>query len=619
MTEHTFDGAGAGPTFGQLLRAHRTTQQLTQAALATQAGCSPEVLRKFEADAKRPSRRLALRLSAALCLSEAERDALLARLPPADKPITPPAAPAAPTADTPWFPRTKLQAPRLRGEALARPRLAEPIRRALGHTRLVLLSAPAGTGKTTLLASLLAPLAQRQKVKGKRQNEDIGDPDLLPFTFSLLPSPKVAWITLDPDDNDLTRFLAILAEACESLAPGSALAARRILAGTRPDQADRIILGRQVISSLVNTLLDMRIEPALLVLDDLHAVTDPAVHGALAFLLDQLPAHLTVAIGTRHDPPLPLARLRARRELLELRLPDLRFTAGETATLLNETLGLGLETPTIDALYARTEGWAAGLCLLATRIEQLPEPDERAQLVANLARTSLYLFEYLADEVLNREEPFVRAFLLETSILPELTSATCQAITGRADADIILDDLYRRNLFLVALDDHRPPTTGHRLGIEKAVDKLDRSSFVFRPSSYRYHDLFRDFLRARLQREAPQWWRELHRRAAATEPDVMRRTQHLLQAEDWYALADVIEQRSDGLVAQGLLGTVEGWAAALPSQILAERPRIAYLRGLIAVERRDLEQGRALLTQALAALSQHDDLAMLGAALVRLA
>src|SRR5215211_3520309 len=129
MVEQTFDSAGAGPTFGQLLRAHRTTRQLTQAALAAQAGCSPEVLRKFEADAKRPSRRLALRLSAALGLSQAECDALLARLPHGDEPVVAPAAsPAAPTADTPWFPRTKLQAPRLHGEALARPRLAEPIR-----------------------------------------------------------------------------------------------------------------------------------------------------------------------------------------------------------------------------------------------------------------------------------------------------------------------------------------------------------------------------------------------------------------------------------------------------------------------------------------------------------
>jgi LuxR family maltose regulon positive regulatory protein len=593
MADHTFDSAGASPTFGQLLRTHRTIRQLTQVALAAQAGCSSEVLRKFEADAKRPSRRLALRLSVALGLSEAQRDALLARLPHGDEPIVPPAAPAASIADTPWFPRTKLQAPRLRGEALARPRLVEPIGQALGYTRLVLLSAPAGTGKTTLLATLYAVRAAEPR--------------------------RAAWVTLDADDNDLTRFLVVLAEACEALAPGCALAARQTLAGTRPDRADRTILGRQVVSTLVNVLLDAPPASALLVFDDLHAVTDPAVHGALAFLLDQLPAHLTVAVGTRHDPPLPLARLRARRELLELRLPDLRFTAGETAALLNGTLGLGLETPTIEALYARTEGWAAGLCLLATRLEQLPEPDERARLLTNMARTSRYLFEYLADEVLNREEPFIRAFLLETSILTELTSAACQAMTGRADTDSILDDLYRRNLFLVALDDQRQTTTDQRLSKQEDGGDAHRSSFVTRRSSYRYHDLFRDFLRTRLQREVPEWWRELHRRAAAVEPDVMRRAQHLLQAEDWEAVADVIQQRGDDLVAQGLLGTLDGWAAALPPPILAERPRIAYLRGLIAVERRDLEQGRALLTQALAALSPHADLAMLGAALASLA
>lgn len=570
MASETLSAEPAPISFGQLLRAHRAARRLTQAALATRAGCSAEMLRKFEADAKRPSRQVAGQIADALGLGPAERARLLAQLPG-----------GAPAPALPAFPRTKLQAPRPRGDALARARLIAPLGQALGAARLLLVSAPAGTGKTTLLAALYAAHSG---------------------------GGRAAWVDLDGDDNDVARFLAVLGAACAALAPGAADAVGAHLSGLPPDHADRTTVVRSAMTALVNALLAAPAAPALLVLDNLHTISEPAVFAALSFLLDQLPGHVSLAIATRHDPPLPLARLRARRELLELRLPDLRFTADETAALLNDTFRLGLDDSLIDALYSRTEGWAAGLCLLAAGLEQLPEPDGRARLLAGLAQSDRYLFEYLADEVLNREPPFVRSFLLETSVLAELTPAACRALSGRDDADRVLDDLYRRNLFLVALerDWHRPdPDAAPAAPGDEAI--------------YRYHDLFRDFLRARLRREAPEWWRMLHGRAAQAEHDPLRQAQHLREAEDWPALADLIERHAADLISRGMTDVIDSWAAALPPPLLDARPAIIYLRGTIAIDRRDLDAGRALLTRAIAALPADTQPDRRGAALAALA
>lgn len=568
-------------TLGQLLRMHRTAHGLTQLALAEQSGCSSEMLRKYEADAKRPSRQVIERLAAALRLEIGERERLLGFLPVDER--WAPAAPA--TSEPPWFPRTKLHAPLVRGDTLARPRLADPLGRALGSARLVLLSAPAGTGKSTLLASLyMAHAAARG---------------------------RAAWVTLDEDDNDLVRFLAVLGDACEGLAPGAAAAIRPLMSGLAPDQGDRTTRVRHVLSALVNALLDATQAPALLVLDNLHTLTEPGLFAALDFLIDQLPGHVTLAIATRHDPPLPLTRLRARRELLELRLPDLRFTAAESVDLLNGTLQLGLEHSLVDALHNRTEGWAAGLCLLAARLEQLPEQAGRMRLLAGLAQSDRYLFEYLADEVLNREPPPVRAFLMETAVLSELTATTCRALTGRDDADGLLDDLYRRNLFLVALEDDWH-ASGNVLSDEPSGIARDEAI-------YRYHDLFRDFLQARLRREAPERWQALHLQAIDAEPDPLRQAQHAIAAEAWSALAALIEQYGGDLLGRGMPKVVETWAAVLPRHVLALHPRIRYLWATIAMARRDLDTGRALLTEALATIDPTSEPALRGAALAALA
>jgi predicted ATPase/transcriptional regulator with XRE-family HTH domain len=376
-----------------------------------------------------------------------------------------PAAPGQP----PIFARSKLQPPRPRTDLLPRERLIGRIRARLGAARLVLVSAPAGSGKTTLLASL---------AEGTREHR-----------------ASLAWATLDADDNDPARFLAVLLAALSQLAGGQAHAERPAQpAPPSPHPAPQA--ARQALDAAVNRLVEAGAGPSLLILDDLHLVTHPAAFAALDHLIAILPAQLSLALATRQDPPLNLTRLRAGRELIELHATDLRFTLEETGGLLNERLALALDGEAIAALHARTEGWATGLSLLAASLDTIEAPDERARFVSAIADADGYLFDYLADEVLNRQDPFVRAFLLETSILPELTPRACRAVTGRDDAAQILDELYRRNLFLVRL--------AGGPGRERGEG-----------ATYRYHDLFRSFLRERLRQEAPEWLEQLHGRAAA--------------------------------------------------------------------------------------------------------
>ena len=411
-------------------------------------------------------------------------------------------------AQPPIFARSKLQPPRPRTDLLPRERLLGRIRARLGAARLILVSAPAGSGKTTLLSSLLTARAgiEHGASSSEHAGQNHGHQQALvppPNTqVSMLnPPPRAAWVTLDADDNDPARFLAVLLAALGQLAgDGQSQRAAPPLPAGFPPAASAPQAARQALDAAINRLVEAGVGPALLVLDDLHLVTEPAAFAALDHLIAILPAQLTLALATRQDPPLNLTRLRAARELIELHTSDLRFTLEETGRLLNERLALALDEEALAALHARTEGWATGLSLLAASLDTIEAPDERARFVSAIADADGYLFDYLADEVLNRQDPFVRAFLLETSILSELTPKACRAVTGRDDAAQILDELYRRNLFLVRL--------AGGPGRERGES-----------ATYRYHDLFRTFLRERLRQEAPEWLEQLHCRAAAFQAE----------------------------------------------------------------------------------------------------
>ncbi len=424
------------------------------------------------------------------------------------------------------FGRTKLRPPRARGDLLPRPQLTTALRRAVSAARLALVSAPAGAGKTTLIAQALAAT----------------EPG----------APGLAWFSLDEHDDDPARFLYGLVAACRQIAPAAGDVA---LAALAADQTGGLAAGLAVVEALADDLLEALPGPAALVLDDLHSVGDPAIYRALERFIDLLPPALTVVVATRHDPPLPLARWRVRRELAELRFADLRFSRAEAAALLNARLGTGLGEAEVAALHAQTEGWAAGLGLLAGSLERIASGGERARFLAGLERLDRSLYEYLAAEVLDRQDPFVRMFLIETAILQDLTPAVCAAVTGREDAGAILDELYARNLFLV------------ELGGAPAAQA----------PTYRYQDLFREFLRERLRRDAPEWGRRLHLRAAHVERAPARRMRHLLEAEAWDEALALLDELAEPLIAQGATGTLRGWVEALPDHARARRPHLTYL------------------------------------------
>lgn len=324
--------------------------------------------------------------------------------------------------------------PSPRRRLVARPRLTQQFPAGPESSpRLVLVCAPAGFGKTTVLTQWLG-----------------ADP------------VRCAWLALDERDDDVRRFLTHLIAAVRSTWPD---AGREALARMEQEPGAP---AEAVLVSLVNDL-DAAGEPIVLALDDYHLIEAAEIHRAVTYLLDHLPPRVTLAIATRADPPLPLARLRARGELLELRAADLRFSPAEAETFLNQIMSLDLDPAHVAALAARTEGWAAGLQLAALAARGR---SDIGAFVAAFAGSHRFVLDYLLEDVLRAQPGDVREFLLDTSVLDELTGPLCDAVTGRPDSQRMLESLERSNLFVVPLDDRR--------------------------QWFRYHHLFAEALRAQL-------------------------------------------------------------------------------------------------------------------------
>jgi LuxR family maltose regulon positive regulatory protein len=316
---------------------------------------------------------------------------------------------------------TKFHAPARRPTSVPRPRLTQ--RLATG-ARLILIAAPAGFGKTSILTEWLATLD--------------GD-------------TAVAWVSLDERDDPENQFWAYVITALDRAVPGVGTTALDLLAAANPTEA--------ALATLINDL-DASAREIVLVLDDLHTIENPAIHAGLAFLVDGLPENVRLVIATRADPPLPLARLRALGGLLELRAADLRFTADEAAEYLNGSMGLGVGDDDVRALGERTEGWIAAIQLAAL---SLRGRDDAAAFIAGFAGDDRYVVDYLVEEVLQQQDDAARTFLLETSILSRLTGDLCDAVTGTTGGGGILESLDRANLFLVPLDDRREWYRYHHL------------------------------------------------------------------------------------------------------------------------------------------------------------
>jgi LuxR family maltose regulon positive regulatory protein len=407
---------------------------------------------------------------------------------------------------------TKLYVPKPRRGLVARPRLDERLSRGAA-SKLTLISAPPGFGKTTLLAEWLAAVPAGER--------------------------STAWLSLDPGDIEAASFWPYLIAALQTVVPGVGAGALSLLQGPQPPPIETIL------ATLLNELNAVP-KDIVLVLDDYHEVDTPDIQGGVVFLLEHLPPQLHLVITTRADPALPLGRLRGRGELVEIRAADLRFTPDEAAAYLNEVMELHLVARDVAALEARTEGWIAALQLAALSMQGR---DDVAGFIAGFTGDDRYIVDYLVEEVLQRQSERVRSFLLQTSILDRLNGPLCDAVTGQGGGKAALEALERGNLFLVPLDDRR--------------------------RWYRYHPLFADVLRAHLLDEQPDRVLDLHRRASDWYEQSGERSEavrHALAAGDYPRAADLIERAIPALRSSRQESLALAWLRALPDDVIAGRP-----------------------------------------------
>ncbi|HSM82970.1 MAG TPA: LuxR C-terminal-related transcriptional regulator [Nodosilinea sp.] len=405
---------------------------------------------------------------------------------------------------------TKLHPPSPRSHLVRRDRILQTL--GLGQ-RLIVVSAPAGFGKTTALGEWVQQTPQ-----------------------------PVGWLALDERDNDPKRFWSYVVAALQKADRPLGAATLSMVQSPEPLPFESFL------TPLINELAQLHSD-LLLVLDDYHAITTPAIHDGLAFLLEHLPATVRVAIATRTEPPLPLARWRVRTQLTELRAADLRFTDAEAAAFLQQSLSSPLSEAQVVTLQRQTEGWIAGLQLAMLSLRQAAQP---AALLDSFGGTQRYILDYLVEEVLDRQPPPLRRFLLQTAILEQLCGSLCAAVVEETatSGTQTLEQLERQNLFVVPLDDER--------------------------TWYRYHHLFAEALRHQLQRTAPELELACHRRAAQWyehQGHIAEALHHAIAAQDFAAAAQLIEQeiqtrenpRFDAVVLRQAL-------ERLPAELVRSRP-----------------------------------------------
>jgi LuxR family maltose regulon positive regulatory protein len=413
---------------------------------------------------------------------------------------------------------TKLHIPPVRPELVSRPRLMERLSTGL-HRKLTIISAPAGFGKTTLVIQWLKSVQ-------------------CPST----------WLSLDESDNDVTRFLTYFVAALRAIEANVGQGVLGALQSPQPPPAEAVL------TSLINDIAHLP-DQIVLVLDDYHLIEAQAVDDGLSFLLEHLPQQMHLVIATREDPPLHLARLRAQGQLTELRVSDLRFTSAEAAEFLNQAMGLDLSAEDIAALEARTEGWIAGLHLAALALQgtfSMQGHKDTTSLIESFTGSHRFVLDYLVEEVMEQQTESTQTFLLQTSVLNRLTGSLCDALTGQDNGQATLEMLERANLFIVPLDEER--------------------------RWYRYHHLFRDLLRQRLNQILPEQVSTLHRLAGKWFEDqdlAAEALNHLFAAGDYEMAGRLVEQM--GTTAFWRLGnwpSVLHWLEKLPNRVVHSRPKL---------------------------------------------
>ncbi len=404
---------------------------------------------------------------------------------------------------------TKLFMPLVPRGWVRRSRLIEQLKSGLA-VRLTLVSAPAGYGKTMLMCDALRDAQTR-----------------------------VGWLSLDAADNDPASFWSYFIAALQSVHPEIGKPALSMLRSPQPPPVVWIL------NTLINELAKTQTDFAL-VLDDYHEIDNQSIHESMSYLVEHMPPQMHLFIATRTDPPLPLARLRARGHMTELRAADLRFTSGEATEFLNEMMNLGLSHSQVEALETRTEGWVAGLRMAALSIRTT---NDVTAFIDSFGGGTRHIFDYLIEEVVDRQPPDIRDFLLRTSVLDRLTGPLCDAITGRDDSQEILQGLERGNLFLVPLDDNN--------------------------RWYRYHQLFSDLLRAQMIGQRPDLVSELHAKASQWfegEGLTAEAVNHAMASQDFDRVVELIEPIAMTMIAQNRYATVSEWLSKIPGELVAGHP-----------------------------------------------
>ncbi len=428
------------------------------------------------------------------------------------------------------FLETRLYIPQPHPQHVQRKQVIEKLAEVLDHP-LTILSAPAGFGKTTAQAEWAAAAQDR--------------------------GIRVAWLSLEEEDNDPARFFSYLTASLNRAAPGTGQDALALLEASQAPEP-------KLVMTVLLQSLATAVQPGaslLLFFDDYHAIQEAALHEAVFYLIEHLPPGAHLVIGARLDPPFPVGRLRASDRLVELRAEDLRFTVEEERRFFDLRLGLTLPAGTLLRLDERIEGWAAGLQLASLALRSARDNADVYRFTEAFSGSQRHVADYLMEEVLQKQPPELQDFLFQTSILERLSAPLCNTVTGRSDSAEVLDLLERSNLFLSPLD---PGQTW-----------------------YRYHRLFASLLQSRLRQASPQWAQRngdpgtLHRRAAAwlaehafTDPAI----QHALAAGDQELAAGLIETAGEQAWINGEFGSLLRWLDVLPEAVQLARPRLCIWR-----------------------------------------
>ncbi len=438
----------------------------------------------------------------------------------------------------PGLPLTKFRVPRVRPDFVGREPLLTRLREQVRANPVTLVCAPAGSGKTTLMVQLVDAC----------QDAEVS-----------------VWVALDDDDNDPARLLATLVQSLMTLDLTWEMDPRALVANVSGSGSE----ARAVLAGIVNALCTSPAERIVWLLDDLHRITDPDCAGLLEALVERLPEHVALVLGSRTEPALPLARLRAHGELGELDGDHLRFDEASVLALAHRRWGTVPTSEVVAETLRRTRGWAVGVNLLLTAStgKSIVQP------ALSRGTPPKALFDFLAQEVLDELPPALRDFAVDCAVLQDLNPTRCAAVSRSPDSRSALDALLRRHLFLSVVDEHEPVL--------------------------RFHDLFRDFLLAQLARKPREHRRALYERAAAAEDLPERSIGHWLDAERWAEASNLIARHGLRLAGEGAYSILERWMERLPPEVVESEPRLALLRAECAWARWDWE--RVLLHAAPAA------------------